>query len=116
MTADHVRLRESMAAAKELLNGLLSDRRVVQERIESAKAVYRSSLTQFERERDAVSSEVRSLREHKARFDGLVVLPLHVLERVELLPALPRAEVGRRLRTLERQQPVSGGLHSLPAV
>ena len=53
MTTDHVRLRESMAAAKELLNGLLSDRRVVQERIESAKAVYRSSLAQFERERDA---------------------------------------------------------------
>jgi DNA repair exonuclease SbcCD ATPase subunit len=53
MTPEHVRVRENMAAAKDLLNGLLSDRRVVSERIESAKALYRSSLAQFERERDS---------------------------------------------------------------
>ncbi len=53
MTSEHVRLRETMAAAKETLNGFISDRRVMQERIESAKTLYRSSLAQFERERDA---------------------------------------------------------------
>ncbi len=65
MTPEHVRLRESMASAKELLNGLVSDRRVVQERIESAKALYRSSLAQFERERDAHDKA-------KARVDSKV--------------------------------------------
>ena len=50
MTPEHVRLRDSMSSAKELVSSLQADRRVIQERIDSAKVRYRDLLTQYDRE------------------------------------------------------------------
>jgi DNA repair exonuclease SbcCD ATPase subunit len=58
MTAEHVRLRESMGGAKSLLDGLLADRRVISERIISAQARQRDLGAQFKRELDAFTNAV----------------------------------------------------------
>lgn len=72
MAPDHVRIRESMTTTKELLAGLYSDRRLVGERIESARTRHRDLMAQFKRESDAWNAAME--RAHQAGLQHQLVL------------------------------------------
>lgn len=53
MTSKHVKIREQMASSKDLLASLFSDRRILVEKIESAKARYQDDVARWEKEKTA---------------------------------------------------------------